>query len=262
MESGSEVKSDVTSSRSSNTTSPLSMISSSTSEGVVLDQDDVTGAGGGGGEDDGIDFDSSNCSTEEESEAGDEDAQNVDGMVLMGSTRLRPAPEVSMDVVSKLKLYTQTFRKLFGRSDCTPSILPLALHGNLHDNPFRSLCWRVFLNVLPSNSDQWINSLKSVRENYKMLVDQFYTAQRLQDSSIDLTINNPLSQDEDSPWNQHFQDTELRKIVQQDVIRVFPELEFFQNSEIREKLLNILFIYARSHPDLSYRQVKLNINSV
>jgi len=250
MESGSEVKSEMTSSRSSNTTSPLSMISSSTSEGVVLDQEDVTEAGG---DDDGIDFDSSNCSTEYDSETG-EDAQNVDGMVLMGSTRLRPAPEVSMDIVSKLKLYTQTFRKLFGRSDCTQTILPLALHGNLHDNPFRSLCWRVFLNVVPSSSDQWVASLTTVRENYKLLVDQFYTAQRLRDSSIDLTINNPLSQDEDSPWNQHFQDTELRKIVQQDVVRVFPELEFFQNNEIREKLSNILFIYARSHPDLSYRQ--------
>ena len=252
MESGSEVKSEMTSSRSSNTTSPLSMISSSTSEGVVLDQEDVTEAGG---DDDGIDFDSSNCSTEYDSETG-EDAQNVDGMVLMGSTRLRPAPEVSMDIVSKLKLYTQTFRKLFGRSDCTQTILPLALHGNLHDNPFRSLCWRVFLNVVPSSSDQWVASLTTVRENYKLLVDQFYTAQRLRDSSIDLTINNPLSQDEDSPWNQHFQDTELRKIVQQDVVRVFPELEFFQNNEIREKLSNILFFYARSHPDLSYRQVQ------
>ena len=91
-------------------------------------------------------------------------------------------------------------------------------------------------------------------------MDKFHTAQRLQDSSIDLTINNPLSQAEDSPWNQHFQDAELRKLVQQDVVRVFPDLEFFQSNSIKEKLLNILFLYARTHQDIGYRQVKLEIN--
>ena len=144
------------SSNTSNTTSPspLSMVSSSTSEGVVLDQDDVNT---------GIDFDSSDdCSTD------DDDRDDVDGLVLMGSTRLRPAPETSMDSVSKQVLYTQTFRKLFVRSDCTATILPLALHGNLHDNPFRSLCWRVFLNVLSSNSQQWAEGLHIVRDNYKV----------------------------------------------------------------------------------------------
>ena len=156
----SEGKSVEASSRSSTTSittppSPLSMVSSSTSEGVVLDQDDVNT---------GIDFDSEDCSTDD-----DDDRDDVDGLVLMGSTRLRPAPETSMDIVSKQVLYTQTFKKLFVRSDCTASILPLALHGNLHDSPFRSLCWRVFLNVLSGNSQQWTEGLKTVRNNYKVI---------------------------------------------------------------------------------------------
>ena len=90
---------------------------------------------------------------------------------------------------------------------------------------------------------------------FQFLVDKFHTSQRLQDSSIDLTINNPLSQAEDSPWNQHFQDTELRRLVEQDVNRVFPDLEFFQSKEIREILSNILFHFSRCHPDIGYRQV-------
>ena len=179
----------------------------------------------------------------------------MDGLVLMGSTRLRPAPETSsVSPETRVQLYTQTFRNLFGRADCTQTLLPLALHGNLQNN-FRSLCWRVFLNVLPSNSQQWTSSIHTLRENYKFLVDKFHTAQRLQDSSIDLNINNPLSQAEDSPWNQHFQDTELRRLVEQDVNRVFPDLEFFQSKEIREILSNILFHFSRCHPDIGYRQV-------
>jgi len=244
-----EAKNTLTSSTSSDSAvSPLSMISSTSSDGVVLDSQEALSAN------ENIDFDSDSSDSSIDSDDGCEEIHSVDGLVLMGSTRLRPAPETSMDSASKLILYTQTFRKLFGKTDCTGSILPLALHGNLHDNPFRSMCWRVFLNVVSSNSQQWTTNLKTVRENYKFLMDKFHTAQRLQDSSIDLTINNPLSQAEDSPWNQHFQDAELRKLVQQDVVRVFPDLEFFQSNSIKEKLLNILFLYARTHQDIGYRQ--------
>lgn len=226
------------------------MISSSNSDGVVLDNEDIEEEEGKS-----FDYDSDVCSSTDSFDGGGGET-GVDGLVLMGSTRLRPAAShTSMDMASRQTLYTQTFLKMFGKSDCTPTILPLALHANLHNNPFRSLCWRVFLNVLPTNKDEWLVKIKSLRENYHFLKEKYHTSERLQDSSIDLAINNPLSQAEESPWNQHFQDTELRKVVQQDVIRVFPEVEYFQNNDIKEKLLNVLFLYARSHPDLGYRQV-------
>ena len=213
------------------TTSPLSMLSSSTSEGVVLDHSD----------------------SDETSEEGQ---TAVDGLVLMGSTRLRPAPESGIDCDSRVSLYAQTFRRLFGKSDCTQTILPLALHGNLDNNPFRSLCWRIFLNVLPPNCQKWAGHLQSSRASYRRLTAQFHTELKIQDTTIDPTINNPLSQDEQSPWNQHFMDTELRKMIKQDVVRTFPEVDYFQSVEIREKLVTILFIYARVHPEVGYRQVE------
>ena len=67
-----------------------------------------------------------------------EEVESVDGLVLMGSTRLRPAAEASSSTLSKASLYLQTYRSLFARQDCTSAILPLALHGNLQNNPFRS----------------------------------------------------------------------------------------------------------------------------
>ena len=207
------------------------MLSSSTSEGVVVDQE------------------VEHSSSDESSEA---DQAAVDGLVLMGSTiastssssssRLRATPESSISCASKVNLYSQTFNMLFGQLDCTQTILPLALHGNLDKNPFRSCCWRIFLNVLPSNCQQWSGALQSSRDNYKDLIAKFHTELKLKDTTIDPTINNPLSQDEESPWNQHFLDSELRKMIKQDVVRSFPEVAYFQSSEVREKLVNILFI--------------------
>jgi len=187
-------------------------------------------------------------------EYSEEEVESVDGLVLMGSTRLRPAPEASSSTLSKARLYIQTFRSMFCRQDCTSAILPLALHGNLQDNPFRSLCWRVLLNVLPSSSMDWVKAMQTLRTNYQFLQAKFHTEERLQDVTLDPAINNPLSQAENSPWNQHFQDGEIRRLIKQDVVRTFPEVEFFQTHVVRETLVNILFVYARCHPEIGYRQ--------
>lgn len=39
------------------------------------------------------------------------------------------------------------------------------------------------------------------------------------DQEPDLEVNNPLSLAEDSPWQQFFVDSELKKIIKQDVER-------------------------------------------
>jgi len=157
-------------------------------------------------------------------------------------------------IEAKARLYIRTFKLMFGRKDCTSTIEQLALRGNLGDHPFRSLCWRVLLKVLPSASVNWVKVLQSQRSNYQFMKTKFYIEERMKDVTLDPLINNPLSQAEDSPWNQHFQDRELRRVIEQDVIRTFPDVEFFQNDLVRDSLINILFVYARCHPDIGYRQ--------
>lgn len=219
-------------------------LESGSSDGLVLLASERSSSYEGGEEPLG----SSSNSSELEEEEG------VDGLVLMGSTRLRPAPESTKDSVSKAKLYASTYRTLFCRQEATSAILPLALHGNLRDSPFRSLCWRVLLNVLPGSSSAWVAALSTARSQYVALRRSYCVRERLEDSGLDPRINNPLSQEEDSPWNQHFQDDELRKTIWQDVARTFPEVDFFQNQPVREMMVSILFVYARSHPHIEYRQ--------
>jgi len=196
----------------------------------------------------------SECGSSSSRRDSSEEMESVDGLVLMGSTRLRPAPQASSSGLSKARLYVQTYLSMFSRLDCTSAILPLAMHGNLQNNPFRSVCWRVLLNVLPSSSVDWVTALQSIRTNYQFLNEKFQSAQKMTDLSLDPAINNPLSQEQESPWNQHFQDGEMRKMIKQDVVRTFPEVDFFQTPLVRETLVNILFVYARCHPEIGYRQ--------
>lgn len=66
--------------------------------------------------------------------------------------------------------------------------------------------------------------------------------------------DDPLSQSDESAWNQHFCDKELMKVINQDVTRTFPGVEMFRMPEIQSKMANILFCYARSHRHICYRQ--------
>eukprot|EP00035_Acanthoeca_spectabilis_P022951 m.446815 g.446815 ORF g.446815 m.446815 type:complete len:686 (-) comp19427_c0_seq1:233-2290(-) len=140
----------------------------------------------------------------------------------------------------------------------TPGYLEMlrteGLAGQLANSGFRSVSWKIYLGVLPEDYEKWEAALLEVRSNYdaelkKWVVDPYTLA-----DSTDLVKNNPLAIDDDAPWQRHFQDEQFRKQIQQDITRTFPSLEFFRRQQVQEDLLNILFCYARSHPDLSYRQ--------
>lgn len=63
-----------------------------------------------------------------------------------------------------------------------------------------------------------------------------------------------MSQSKNSVWHQHFCDKELCAIIQQDVVRTFPGVDFYRNPDIQQIMIHILFCYAREHPNISYRQ--------
>ncbi|KAI9300815.1 rab-GTPase-TBC domain-containing protein, partial [Cunninghamella echinulata] len=69
-----------------------------------------------------------------------------------------------------------------------------------------------------------------------------------------LTDNNPLALSESNPWQKYFADSEIRKVIRQDVDRTFPDIEFFRDEKVQEKMTDILFIYCKIHHDVSYRQ--------
>ncbi len=43
-----------------------------------------------------------------------------------------------------------------------------------------------------------------------------------------------------------------------DIRRVYPENGFFKDKDLQEMMLRILFIYAREHEHILYKQVRLS----
>uniref|UniRef100_A0A671NK43 TBC1 domain family member 5 n=1 Tax=Sinocyclocheilus anshuiensis TaxID=1608454 RepID=A0A671NK43_9TELE len=143
---------------------------------------------------------------------------------------------------------------LFQNSNYLARIRRAGINGRLRSSRFRSVCWKLYLDVLSEDKTQWISRTKVHRAQYEKIKETHITNPRKAAGQHDLVVNNPLSQDEGSLWNKFFQDKELRVMIKQDVLRTFPEMLYFQEEDVRTKLTDILFCYARENERLLYKQ--------
>ncbi|XP_035385101.1 TBC1 domain family member 5 isoform X1 [Electrophorus electricus] len=162
----------------------------------------------------------------------------------------------SLDSVpdSTFQTYRNEWDNLFRNSNYLARIRQSGIMGRLRSSRFRSVCWKLYLDILPEDKSQWINKTKELRAQYEKIKERHITNPRKAAGQQDLVVNNPLSQDEGSLWNKFFQDKELRGMIKQDVWRTFPEMCYFQEEDVRTKLTDILFCYARENEQLLYKQ--------
>ncbi|XP_017587629.1 TBC1 domain family member 5 isoform X6 [Corvus cornix cornix] len=149
--------------------------------------------------------------------------------------------------------YSKEWEELFVNNNYLATIRLKGINGQLRSSRFRSVCWKLFLEVLPQDRSQWIKTTSDLRTSYSKIKEIHITNPR-KAGQQDLIINNPLSQDEGSLWNKFFQDKELRAMIEQDVTRTFPEMQYFQQENVRKILTDVLFCYARENEQLLYKQ--------
>ncbi|NXN84072.1 TBCD5 protein, partial [Bombycilla garrulus] len=149
--------------------------------------------------------------------------------------------------------YSKEWEELFVNNNYLAAIRLKGINGQLRSSRFRSVCWKLFLDVLPQDRSQWIKTTSDLRTSYNKIKEIHITNPR-KAGQQDLIINNPLSQDEGSLWNKFFQDKELRAMIEQDVTRTFPEMHYFQQENVRKILTDVLFCYARENEQLLYKQ--------
>uniref|UniRef100_A0A8B9QLY8 TBC1 domain family member 5 n=1 Tax=Anas platyrhynchos TaxID=8839 RepID=A0A8B9QLY8_ANAPL len=135
--------------------------------------------------------------------------------------------------------------ELFVNNNYLATIRLKGINGQLRSSRFRSVCWKTEV--------KWIKNTSELRTSYNKIKEIHITNPR-KAGQQDLIINNPLSQDEGSLWNKFFQDKELRAMIEQDVTRTFPEMQYFQQENVRKILTDVLFCYARENEQLLYKQ--------
>lgn len=74
-----------------------------------------------------------------------------------------------------------------------------AIKGELRSSNFRSICWRIFLNILPSNSSEWLPAIEKLRHKYNTIKMNHLHNPHGQESGPD----NPLSQADDVCFSKY-----------------------------------------------------------
>ncbi|XP_074576322.1 uncharacterized protein LOC141832850 [Curcuma longa] len=147
----------------------------------------------------------------------------------------------------------------------TPACAPSSEASSTPRRSFSSLRgvrWRIHLGVLPTSPTASIDDLRRVtadtRRRYatlrrRLLLD--HHPPKDGDASRDLTIDNPLSQNPESTWGRFFKNAELEKTVEQDLSRLYPELDdYFHTPLFQAMLRRILLLWCLQHPEYGYRQ--------
>ncbi|XP_020716328.1 TBC1 domain family member 5 isoform X2 [Ceratitis capitata] len=168
------------------------------------------------------------------------------------STNIREEREQEISVTDTMSsAEREEWNNLLKTLDEDPEcIREQAFEGDLKVSKFRSIYWSLLLRVLNPHYRSWREQREKQRKRYEKLKEEF-----IRDPHDNAVPNdNPLSQSEESVWNQYFSDRDLFAVIRQDVVRTFPGVDFFRKTLIQNAMCNILFYYAREHPYMSYRQ--------
>ncbi|KAG8715209.1 hypothetical protein FRC11_005281 [Ceratobasidium sp. 423] len=186
-----------------------------------------------------------------------------------------------MDYPSEARV-ASTYREIFSPEWTIQKLAHSAIQGHLlqkavHDPPNaevvgRSIVWKLMLAAdSPLDASTGLHELRRRRSEYVRLLKDSMRAPdgtfpeslivpgeadppRQTKVELDLAQNNPLSLDESNPWKDYFASLELRKTIQKDVERTFPDVDYFRSARAQRMLADILFVYSRAHEDISYRQ--------
>lgn len=154
-----------------------------------------------------------------------------------------------------------------------------AQYGNLRHCQFRSLCWRYFLRCLPAKYDDWLGKCKESRLRYiDIRAKHLSTVKTDPDSmgdnrngytrdAVNHISSNIITKRDDKDIDEKTRDDcqyakaskecdykNTYKTIERDVVRTFPGMEFFRQTDMQDILRNILFNFARENPHLSYKQ--------
>lgn len=163
-----------------------------------------------------------------------------------------------------MSLYVKDFESLFVPIEDI-NLISKARNGILGNSQFRSVCWRYFLGCLSNDCGQWLEDCTRSRNKYQSIKQSHSSSRGINHDNIHIAqeskeiitkeqaYNNPKIERFDLASNDCDYKNVFR-IIERDVIRTFPDMEFFRQSAIQETLVNVLFNYACEHPSMSYKQ--------
>ena len=150
------------------------------------------------------------------------------------------------------KIFNQ---KILSNSSIIESLKLLSKDGEM-PKELRPTAWKIYLDVLPSNSDikEWIEKTDSQRIKYRKKYKKYFSIKKYKGDPLGGVNSSNNKKKNDRDYNTLYEDNELRRIINLDIARTYQSINLFSQEFIKKLLLNILFIWCKENDDVSYRQ--------
>ena len=146
------------------------------------------------------------------------------------------------------------YKNIISNKDIETDIISLSKNGDL-PKELRPTAWKIFLGIFPNNSNiiDWVEIISKLRIKYNKKKKKYFSVKKYKGDPLSGGINN-INKKNERNFNTLYEENELRRIINLDIIRTYQNINLFSQENIKKILLNILFIWSRENDDISYRQ--------
>ena len=120
----------------------------------------------------------------------------------------------------------------------------------------RPTAWKIFFGIFPNNSNiiEWIETINKLRIKYNKKKKKYLSIKKYKGDPLNIGGGNNSNKKSERNFNTLYEENELRRIINLDIIRTYQNINLFSQEKIKKLLLNILFIWCKENDDVSYRQ--------
>ena len=133
------------------------------------------------------------------------------------------------------------------------TLLNLSKERKTESELMSSFSLKIYLNTLSTKKDAtlktWLEETLSQRNSYKEKLKNLLQINQFKGDPLGGGENG-----EGGGWNNFFDKTEIKNLINLDVERTFQERDLFCESSIKEIEYNVLFLFAENNQPINYKQ--------
>ena len=158
--------------------------------------------------------------------------------------------EIKKYDINKLSLIFK--EKILSNSSRVEDLKKYAIEGQLKKEYLRPIAWKIFLGVLPNipnttSLKEWVEIISNQREEYKNKFKKYCKIKKI--------VGDPLGESKKKKKSENsVEDTKIKNLINIDLDRTYQEIDLFLQNKTRNILANVLYIWAKENPEVSYRQ--------
>ena len=147
------------------------------------------------------------------------------------------------------------YHNILSNNNITENIISFSKNSDM-PKELRPTAWKIFFGIFPNNSNiiEWVETINKLRIKYNKKKKKYLSIKKYKGDPLNIGGANNSNKKGERNFNTLYEENELRRIINLDIIRTYQNINLFSQEKIKKLLLNILFIWCKENDDVSYRQ--------